>query len=57
MKKIKYIALTAAAAALTLTSCSESFLDKLPDERTEIDNEDTVDKLLITSYPLSLIHI
>lgn len=51
MKKIKYIALTAAAAALTLTSCSESFLDKLPDERTEIDNEDTVDKLLITSYP------
>ena len=41
----------AATAAFALTSCSESFLDKLPDERTEIDNEDQVAKLLITSYP------
>ncbi len=51
MKAIKYIAMSAAAAALTLTSCSESFLDKLPDERTEISNEEMCDKLLITAYP------
>ena len=51
MKTFKYIAMMAATAAFALTSCSESFLDKLPDERTEIDNEDQVAKLLITSYP------
>lgn len=51
MKTFKYIAMMAAVAALTLTSCSESFLDKLPDERTEIDNEDQVAQLLVTSYP------
>ena len=40
-----------ALAALTLTSCSESFLDKLPDERIEIDNEEKVAQLLISCYP------
>ena len=40
-----------AALALVLTSCSESFLDRLPDERIEIDNEEKVAQLLITCYP------
>ena len=37
--------------ALALTSCSESFLDKIPDERTDIDSEDKVINLLKTAYP------
>lgn len=37
--------------AVALTSCSDSFLDKNPDERTEIDTEDKVVQLLVTSYP------
>ena len=36
---------------LALASCSDSFLDTIPDERTEIDNVDKVVKLLVTSYP------
>lgn len=36
---------------LALASCSDSFLDTIPDERTEIDNVDKVLKLLVTSYP------
>ncbi len=36
---------------LAFASCSDSFLDKTPDERTEIDNVDKVVKLLVTSYP------
>ena len=37
--------------ALALTSCSESFLDKIPDERTDIDSEDKVINLLKSAYP------
>ena len=40
-----------AALTVVLTSCSESFLDRLPDERIEIDNEEKVAQLLITCYP------
>lgn len=36
--------------ALGMQSCND-FLDTLPDERTEIDSEDKVQKLLMTSYP------
>ncbi len=32
-------------------SCSESFLDKVPDERTEINTEDKVVSLLVSAYP------
>ena len=39
--------------ALALTSCSESFLDKIPDERTDIDTEDKVVNLLKSAYPSS----
>lgn len=34
-----------------LASCSQSFLDHLPDERTEIDNETKVQQLLMSAYP------
>lgn len=40
-----------AAMAVLLPSCSDSFLDHQPDERTEIKTVDDVQKLLITSYP------
>lgn len=53
MKSIKYIALFLGITAVGLTSCSDSFLDKNPDERTEIDSEEKIIKLLITSYPYS----
>lgn len=49
--KIKYITLSISVAALALTSCSDSFLDQQPDERAQIDNEDKVIQLLVSSYP------
>ena len=48
---MRYITMSIAAMALVMTSCSESFLDRLPDERIEIDNEEKVAQLLITCYP------
>lgn len=51
MKSFRYIALVWGVSALTLVSCSDSFLDKTPDERTEIDTEDKVVQLLSGSYP------
>ncbi len=50
MKSIRYI-LMSALAALALSSCSDSFLDHPADNRTEIDTEDKVIKLLSSSYP------
>lgn len=50
MKSIKYITL-ASIALLGLASCSDSFLDKNPDERTDIDNELKVSQLLTGAYP------
>ena len=37
------------AAALTLTSCDD-FLDKMPDNRTEINSAEKVTKLLVSAY-------
>ena len=50
MKSFKYIALSSMALVMGLTSCSD-FLDKLPDERTEIDSPKKIVDLLKTSYP------
>ena len=50
MKSIRYIFMSA-LAALALSSCSDSFLDHPADNRTEIDTEDKVIKLLSSSYP------
>lgn len=41
----------AASAVLMTTSCSDSFLDKNPDERTTIDTRDKVISLLVDAYP------
>ncbi|MBO4658203.1 MAG: RagB/SusD family nutrient uptake outer membrane protein [Prevotella sp.] len=50
MKSVKYIMMSA-LVALSLSSCSESFLDHPADDRTEIDSEDKIIKLLTSSYP------
>lgn len=50
MKYIKYIVLSALGIA-GLTSCSDSFLDHEPDERTHIDTEEKVTQLLVNAYP------
>lgn len=46
----KYIGLAALAAAMTLTSCDD-FLDKLPDNRTEANTTDKIERLLVAAYP------
>jgi starch-binding outer membrane protein, SusD/RagB family len=46
---MKYIA-CAFASALLLTSCND-FLDKMPDNRTEVDSENKVISLLVSAYP------
>lgn len=51
MKSYKYKVLAFGAALAALASCSDSFLDKVPDERTEIDTEDKVVQLLVSAYP------
>lgn len=48
--KNKFQILAAAALALGMQSC-EDFLDKLPDDRTELDSVEKVQKLLMTAYP------
>lgn len=50
MKSKKYITLLLGVIALAMTSCND-FLDQLPDERTQIDNEEKIRQLLISSYP------
>ena len=52
MKSVKYIIMSA-LVALSLSSCSDSFLDHPADNRTEIDSEDKIIKLLTSSYPSS----
>lgn len=49
MKRISIFIITLAGLALT-TSC-DSFLDKLPDDRAEIDNLEKAAGLLVAAYP------
>lgn len=51
MKSYKYKVLTLGLALIGLASCSDSFLDKIPDERTDIDTEEKVVQLLVSAYP------
>lgn len=54
MKKTNiYTMVLMGLATLLLPSCSESFLDHEPDERSTIDTEEKVYQLLIGSYPSS----
>lgn len=48
MKKTTY--LTALFASIALSSCDD-FLDKLPDNRAEIDSEEKIALLLVSAYP------
>ena len=46
----KYIGLLFITVTMGLTSCDD-FLDKLPDNRTEANTEDKIQKLLVSAYP------
>lgn len=46
----KYIGLASVVLGLGLTSC-DSFLDTLPDNRTEANTEEKIQKLLVSAYP------
>ena len=45
----KYIALSFIALGLGLTSCND-YLDKLPDDRAELNSQDKVTKFLVSAY-------
>lgn len=51
--KIFNLMLATVGAAALLASC-DSYLDKLPDSRTEVDTEDKVTAILVSAYPNSL---
>lgn len=51
MKRIYFNICVFAAAVLTVSSCGDSFLDEMPDNRTEIDTEEKVQSLLVSAYP------
>lgn len=51
-KNILYTAGLMAAMCASLSSC-DSFLDEMPDNRTEIDTEDKVVSLITSAYPTS----
>ncbi|MBQ7420510.1 MAG: RagB/SusD family nutrient uptake outer membrane protein [Prevotella sp.] len=46
----KYIGLSILALSMGLTSCND-FLDELPDNRTEANTEEKIQKLLVAAYP------
>lgn len=50
----KYSIGLAAIAMLLATSSCEGFLDKMPDNRTELDNSEKVLQLLVSAYPIRM---
>ena len=46
----KYIGISLLALSMGLASCND-FLDKLPDNRTEANTEEKIQKLLVSAYP------
>ena len=53
IKNIKTLLLSAVVGctlSATFTSCDD-FLDKLPDNRTEANSEEKLEKLLVSAYP------
>lgn len=50
-KNIIFRSLALVAVMLTLGSCSKDFLDKLPDNRAEVDTEEKIIALLGSAYP------
>lgn len=51
MKKNKLYILSVAFSALALTTSCDSFLDKLPDDRAEVNTSEKVTSLLVSAYP------
>lgn len=51
MTKPTIIYIASCAVVLALASCADSFLDKNPDERTDIDSQEKVVELLNSAYP------
>ena len=49
MKKIHQIYMLTIGVAMTLSSCND-FLDKMPDSRTEVDNEKKITAILVSAY-------
>ncbi len=50
MKAIRFVTIACCSIAMLMSSCTDSFLDKVPDERVELINEDQVLQLLGTAY-------
>lgn len=51
MKKNKLYILSVAFSTLALTTSCDSFLDKLPDDRAEVNTTEKVTSLLVSAYP------
>ena len=51
IKSLIYTSASIVFALVLLASCSDSFLDHTPDERTTIDTEENVIMLLVSAYP------
>ena len=51
IKSLIYTSSSIVFALVLLASCSDSFLDQSPDERTTIDSEENVIMLLVSAYP------
>src|SRR5574344_238547 len=49
MKKINTLLLSAIGIALSMSSCN-SFLDRLPDDRAELNSESKITSLLVSAY-------
>lgn len=54
MKKMKIIISNLFLISLLIFSCScDDFLDKLPDNRTQLDTPEKIRELMVTSYPIA----
>ena len=51
MKKNKLYIATVLFSALALTTSCDSFLDKLPDDRAEVNTTEKITSLLVSAYP------
>lgn len=51
MRKNKLYIMSLALSALALTTSCDDFLDKMPDDRAEVNTEDKVASLLVSAYP------
>lgn len=50
MKKINLLYTAVIGVTIALSSCND-FLDKMPDSRTEVNNEKKITAILVSAYP------